>query len=310
MKGGDRLLVLDGLGRVFISYDGSDWERPLLPTNVSEHGWKRADIEGEILALANGTMIEVIDLRTGEHETLVSPPVKDLDLEGSRLAIASFEYPDVYDLENRSWMDSRVTKALGRVGGPWTEVMIPANELVAVDFSGIVVTVDTEVQADVNDVIERGSLPDGLDSNVTDLALLDNATFLLTTMKGSWVVTEADTVPFSTSRISMPPTNDIRSVRHEEDTLWTVTPQGLSFLSFDSRGQPSGWVEGPFMGEGISLGPLEAAKVEGTVYITGYGYGIHTYDTFASSAPDRWDIAHMYGDARDDVRDLVLVNGT
>ncbi|MCK5251629.1 MAG: hypothetical protein KAQ96_01715, partial [Thermoplasmata archaeon] len=187
---------------------------------------------------------------------------------------------------------------------------IEHSELNAVTFGGIVVTVNITVPADGDEVTLRGSLPDDLESNVTDMALLDNETVLLTTMNGTWVMGSGEAMPFSSSDLSMPRSNDIRSVSHQANTLWTLTPEGISFLEFDSLGRPYSWSEGPDLGDGATLDTLDTEYQEGRVYICGYGPGIHTYDAFASSAPSRWGRAHVYGDGRDQVLDVLSVEGT
>ncbi|MCK5415689.1 MAG: hypothetical protein KAJ35_09940, partial [Thermoplasmata archaeon] len=176
LKGGERLLVLDSTGAVFLSDDGSHWVRPELPGEVPEKGWKTAAVDGDTLALANGTEITIVDLLTNSSSNITAPPVKDLDLDGVKLAIASFDFPDVYDLTTQVWLDKSTTKAIARIGSGFVRVEIEHSELNAVTFGGIVVTVNITVPADGDEVTLRGSLPDDLESNVTDMALLDNET--------------------------------------------------------------------------------------------------------------------------------------
>jgi len=306
---GDRFVVLDDQGSVFISDNAVAWERPDLPAGIPDDGWTIADLDGDVLALSNGSDVVIVDLDTGGNTTITTPPINALDLDGDQMAVAFEDFADYYNLTTSSWMENIITRNIGQLGDGWAHVKIDNNRLMAVTLDGVVIEVDIEFPVGVGDIVYQGSLPDDLEADVTDMVLLANDTLLLSTMKGNWVIRDGDASPFLTSDLSMPPTNDIRSVGFEADVLWALTPYGLSFLDFDTRGLPTGWAEGPDLGEGAALGTLDTAYLEGTVYICGYGPGIHTYDTFASSAASRWDRTHLYGDARDTVNDVAVVNG-
>ncbi|MCK5251432.1 MAG: hypothetical protein KAQ96_00725, partial [Thermoplasmata archaeon] len=309
IRGGDNLLVIDSVGTVFISRDGPEWERPDLPAGLPDEGWKRADLEGDTLALTNGTGIFVVDLLKGDYDTIKTPPVKDLDLEGDKLAYASYDFPDVYNLTTRSWLDINVTDAIASKGSGWVKAVVEASELTAVTFGGIVMEVDVSVPSTEDDVKLLGSLPDDLGANVTDMVMLANDTVLLSTMKGNWVIDGGEAMPFSSSYLSMPRSNDVMSVRWDADTLWTLTPEGISMLTFDSSGLPKEWTEGPDLEKGDRRGRLDSAILGGTVYLAGAGDGIVTYDTFASSKPSRWNRTHVYGDGTRDTVEAVAEMG-
>jgi hypothetical protein len=309
LRSGDQLLAIDDLGAVFTSQFSSLWKREELPAGIPDVGWKLADVQGDTLVLSNGTGIFVVDLQTGDYDTIKTPPVKDLDLEGDKLAFASYDFPDMYDLTTRSWLDNNVTDAIAMKGGGWVQVEVEQSKFTAVTFDGIVVEADIKVPSSAGDVKLLGSLPDDLDANVTDMVMLANDTVLLSTLKGNWVIDDGEAKPFAISPLSMPRSNDIRSVRWEADSLWTLTPEGISELTFDSAGLPEGWSEGPDLEKGDRLGRLDSAILEGTVYLAGAGDGILTYDTFASSKPSRWNQTHVYGDDTRDTVEAVAVMG-
>jgi ligand-binding sensor domain-containing protein len=308
LKGGQRLVVLDSLGAVFLSDDGIEWVRADLPYGVPDDGWERADVDGDTLALANGTRIVIVDILAKSSTNITSLPVEDLDLDGVKLAIASFDFGDVYDLTAQNWLENSLTVAIAKEGTGYSQVELRSGNLTMATSDGTVVTVDPDVPGPENAITVLGSLPEDQDSDVTDMVLLDNETALLATMNGSWVVGNGEARPFSTSAISMPASNDIKSVGFEADILWTLTTHGLSFLNFDTRGLPTGWSDGPDLGEGVAMGTLDTALFESRVFICGYGPGIHTYDTFVSSSSSRWDRTHLYGDARDTVNDIMVVD--
>jgi hypothetical protein len=306
----DSFVILDSAGTVFVTSTGVGWERPGLPSGIPPSGWDHADRDGDVIALANDTVFVVVDLATDFNLTVPSPPADDIDMAGELLAIASFDAPDVYDLDNGSWMDNKVVNAMAREGDGWNQVRVDPDRLIAATSDGVVVEVDLTPPSTAGDVTVLGSLPAGLDATVTDMLPLANDTVLLSTMKGNWVVTDGEAAPFLSIGLSMPPTNDIRSVAYEADTVWALTPGGISFLTFDGSGLPTRWSEGPYLGEGATLDTLDAALLEGRVYLSGYDPGVHTYDTFASSSESRWDRTHLYGDARDEVLDVAVIEGS
>jgi ligand-binding sensor domain-containing protein len=306
----ERFVVLDNRGAVFVSDDGIEWESPQLPDGTPIDGWEQADRDGDMIALVNGTEVLVLDLNTDENLTITAPIVDGLDLAENMLAVASVSSPDVYDLDNWTWLDNRITNAMAKEGDDWSLVTIDGGRLTATTREGVVMRVDLTPPVSTIDVTVLGSLPVDLDANVTDMLLMTNDTVLLSTRRGNWIIEGGEAMPFMTSDLSMPPSNDILSVSFEADALWTLTPYGMAVLNYDSRGHPTSWAEGPEAIDGWSLGMLDTALLEGRVYISGLGPGIQTYDTFASSATSRWGRVHVYGDARDQVNDVLSVNGT
>ncbi len=310
LRGGEELLLVDGEGAVFVSSDGVSWARKGLPTNVTVTAWTMADLEGGTLALANGSRVVIVDLSTNEVTELQVPPVNDIALVAGHLCIATDDNPDVYDIDEGTWLDANITGTLGNMGGPWVDVEgdREGSAFVSATLDGLVIEAEVNI-SDTGGLKLEGTIT-GTNVSVADMVLMANGTVLLATDEGIWMATEGAARAFPTVRPSMPPTNDMLSVSHSEDILWVLTSHGLSYLDLDSMGLPSGWSEGPDLGEGAAMGTLDSAYLEGTHYVCGYGPGIHTYDTFASSAPSRWGRAHVHGDARDDVTDLAVVNGT
>lgn len=302
-------LVLDASGAIYLSDTGASWSRLDPKYGLRTTGWEVADRDGDILAVSNGTDVVLVDLNSINHWTKTSPSVLDIDIDGDKVAIASPDHPDVYDIATDSWLDENGTQAIMGYGQGWSMVRMGGNKFTSANLEGLVIEANITIN-NSGGLKLQGTISDKTDANVTDMLLLANHTVLLSTMKGNWVLKDGEASPFPTSELSMPPSNDILSVSYEADTLWVLTPEGLASLSFDSRGFPTAWTQGPYLGEGVSTGMLDTAYLEGTVYICGYGPGVHTYDTFASSAPSRWGRVHIYGDARDDVEDVAVVNGT
>jgi len=309
LEGNDEgFLVLDASGAVYLSATGASWSRLDPKYGLRTTGWEVADRDGDILAVSNGTDVVMVDLKSINHWTRSSPPVVDIDVDGDKVAIACPDHPDVYDLGTDSWLDENVTRAIMAYGQGWSLVTVEGNKFTSATLEGLVIEANITIN-NSGGLKLQGTISDKTDANVTDMLPLANGTVLVSTMRGNWVLHEGEAMPFLTSELSMPPSNDILSVSYEADALWVLTPEGLASLSFDSRGLPAEWNRGPYLGEGVRMGTLDTAYLGGTVYLCGYGPGVHTYDTFASSAPNRWGRAHMYGDARDDVEDVAVVDG-
>ena len=284
------------------------WEEAVLPVGIPKDGWTMADISKDYLAISNGSDVVIIDLEDDSYSVILTPDIQDLDIGDDLLAIASENHPDVYNISSGQWLEPRLTSLLDGYGKDWVQVVVGDGGTVDAAASDGSLTrlsdILTEDHLFIPNEEERGWV-DG----VRDLLPLLTGQLLVATANGTWIVVDGAVSPLNADPVSGPRSNDIRSVRYEADTLWVLTDEGLSYLDFDSRGLPTAWFDGPALGEGVDMDTIDTAYLESVVYICGYGSGIHTYDTFASSAPSRWDRTHLYGDARDTVNDVVVVNG-
>ncbi len=287
LRGGDQLLVLDSAGAVFVSETGALWERPDLPSGVSGQGWLMADLDDDVLALSNGTDVELVDLESDEWTHVPTPPINDLALDGGALVVASDDHPDVYHMSSQDWLDASVISALAQMGSGWVTVRVQGGMFQAATIDGIVIEANVNV-SDPGELELRGSLDGGADMEVADMALLADGTVLLATNRGTWVLDGGEARPFAPDPLDMPPSNDVRSVAYAGEIMWAMTESLLFGLAFDSKGNPSGWLEPHEYTSQDETGPLDAAYLGGTVYIAGFGGGVSTYDTFHSSKPTRW----------------------
>jgi len=285
--GGGDMLVLDALGTVFVSDGAAGWEKPDLPSGVAGDGWTLADIDGDVLALSNGTDTVLVDTGTSGTTPLSTPTISDLDLEDGVLAVASYDHPDVYNLSSQSWLDIGVTTALSQMGSEWTSVHVQDGSFRAATIEGVVIEASVTV-SDPGDLELEGTLDGNADLQVADMDVLADGTVLLATNYGPWVIETGTARPFTSSPLDMPPTNDIMSVAYAGGIMFAMSSSELFGLTFDSSGNPNGWLEPHDYSIQGGTGPLDAAYMGAVVYIAGFGAGISTYDTFQSSKPTRW----------------------
>ena len=286
LRGGDQLIVLDSQGAIFIE-DGAGWERPDLPGGISDDGWTLADLDSDILALSNGTDTVLVDMGTSEWTPLSTPSINDLDLEEGFLAVASDDHPDVYHIATQSWLDISVTSAISLMGSEWVGVHVQDSRFKAATIDGVVIEARVNV-SDKGDLELEGSLDGTADQQVADMAVLADGTVLLATNHGTWALEGGTVRPFTPGPLDMPPSNDIRSVAYAGGIMFAMTGSELFGLTFDSTGNPNGWLETHDYTSQGETGPLDAAYLGAVVYIAGFGGGISTYDTFQSSKPTRW----------------------
>ncbi|NOQ54199.1 MAG: hypothetical protein GQ558_06305 [Thermoplasmata archaeon] len=287
LRGGDQLLVLDARGTVFVSNDAPGWERPDLPGGIPSDGWVLADLDSDVLALSNGTDTVLVDMLTGDWTSLSTPSINDLDLDGGSLAVASDDHPDVYHLTSQSWLDASVTAALSQMGSEWTSVHVQDGSFRAATIEGVVIEASVTV-SDPGDLELEGSLNGTADQQVADMDVLADGTVLLATNYGTWALEAGTARPFTSDLLDMPPSNDIMSVAFAGDIMFAMSSMQLFGLTFDSTGNPNGWLEPHGYTTQGEAGPLDAAYLGAVVYLAGFGGGISTYDTFQSSKPTRW----------------------
>jgi ligand-binding sensor domain-containing protein len=287
LRGGEDLLVLDAGGAVFISYDETGWVQPNLPSGVAADGWTLADLDGEVMALSNGTDVVLVDLANGNFTQISTPSVNDLDLVDGHLAIAADSHPDVYSIATGEWLGPNVTSTMSEVATGWVQVRNVDGRFHAASLEGVVISAEVNI-SDPGEVQIQGSIEEGEEVHVKDMEVLVDGNVLLATDKGIWLVANGGAAPYSSTSLSMPPSNDIYSVRWEADAQWTLTSVGISSVVFDSQGFPVEWLEGPTFAVAPTKDRLETAFKGGVVYMVGFGPTIHTYDTFASSALSRW----------------------
>lgn len=283
----DGLIVLDALGAVFISDDASGWERPDLPGGVPINGWVLADRDDNVLALYNGTDTVIVDMITSDWTTLTTPSINDVDLEGESLVVAYDDHPDVYNRSSQSWLDISVTSALSQMGTGWVSVRVQGGAFRAATIEGVVIEASVTV-SDPGELELEGSLDGHADQQVVDMDILSDGAVLLATNYGTWVFVAGTARPFASVPLDMPPSNDIRSVAYGGGIMFAKSSSQLFGLTFDSTGNPNGWLEPHDHTSQGETGPMDVAYMGGVVYIAGFGGGFSTYDTFQSSSPSRW----------------------
>ncbi|MCK4971419.1 MAG: hypothetical protein KAS77_12860, partial [Thermoplasmata archaeon] len=222
-----------------------------------------------------------------EWTSLSTESINDLDLDGDSLAVAFDGHPDVYHLSSQSWLDLRVIGALSHMGSGWVSVHVQDGKFRAATIDGVVIEASVNV-SNQGELRLKGSLDGFADLQVADMDVHGYGIVLLATNYGTWEVLAETARPFASDLLEMPPSNDIMSVANAGGIMLAMSSTQLFGLTFDSTGNPNGWLEPHDYTIQGGTGPLDVAYLGSVVYIAGFGDGVSTYDTFQSSKPTRW----------------------
>ena len=306
------LFKWSGSTSLSLSSDGFDFSHIDLPTGLPASYWTGADIDGDLLALTNGTGLVIVNV-TSESFTEIGLPtgpvpsvVTDLAIADGRVVVATGTSPDIYDIERGEWLASDLTVP----GGNWTRVFAHGT-----------------IRAGSRDgwIVEHapggGTGPDGpqwrvvgrvpgtgQERAVTDLLPLGELGFAVATPGGTWIVRGVDVGTRFGEALSYPPSSDMLGVEYAGGILWALSGGGLSGLSLNPDGSPGPWDVDTGAAPGTPLELRDSAELGGTVYLV-VERGIWTYDLFASSRPSRWNVTHASGEGgSSDVRAVCVLD--